>query len=319
MAKKKGIDEKVIPLSHIIDNKSPLNDKNIISEVYLKIFGSERSMESAYYKAIICTSEGEPVPLLKVEHTYSKNRTKARDLNEVVLYKEGLVDTMNLIQTGGIGYFSSVKIFAQEKAIQYQPQSQSNYYSYHRYGHSSGPPPGVTPINDTHYYLDLILGTPGKKVKLSSSRKVKACKSCDAMLLRFTYDWILQRDDFNQKTCPYCNKTLEIIERDRKYIQVELDYESEGCKITGTNNQIGILYHGIPIKTTVKVAALRNFLMNYQNLFPGNVIGPLDIKINIVRSRKGYTFIESVRPSIIRKSNIEWRPVTLFPEDLIAY
>ena len=183
---------------------------------------------------------------------------------------------------------------------------------------SSGPPPGVTPINDTHYYLDLILGAPGKKVKLSKSRKVKACESCDAMLLRFSYNWVVQRDDFNQKKCPYCNNTLKIVERDRKYVQVELDYKSEGCKITGTNNQIGVLYYGIPIKTTVKVAALRNFLMNYQNLFPCGVIGPLDIKINIVRSRKGFTFLESARSSILIETTIDWRPVTLFPEDLIV-
>ncbi|MFX1446144.1 MAG: hypothetical protein ACFFHV_22265 [Promethearchaeota archaeon] len=316
MAQIKIIDEKVVPLSYIIDNKIPLNDKNILSEVFLKIFASERSIESAYYKALICTSDGEPVPLFSVEHIYSKNRTKTRDLNEVVLYKRGLADTMNLIQTGSIGYFSSVEMFAQEKAIQYS--SQPDYFSYHRYGHSSGPPPGITPINDTHYYLDLILGAPGKRVKLSNNRKIKACKSCDAMLLRFSYNWVVQRDDFKQKKCPYCSNTLKIIERDRKYVQVELDYKSEGCQITGTNNQIGILYHGIPIKTTVKVAALRNFLMNYQNLFPGGVIGPLDIRINIVKSRKGFTFLESAQPSIIMEKNIDWRPVTLFPEDLIA-
>jgi len=58
--------------------------------------------------------------------------------------------------------------------------------------------------------------------------------------------------------------------------------------------------------------------MNYQNLFPCGVIGPLDIKINIVRSRKGFTFLESARPSILIETTIDWRPVTLFPEDLIA-
>jgi len=315
---KKNTAQDIIPLLQIIDSNTPLNDKNTISEVFLKIYASERSIESAYYKALICTSDGDPVSPFKVEHSYSKNRSKTRELNDLVLYKQGLVDTMNLIQTGKIGYFSKVVMYAQEKAIQYHSQPTPNYYNYHRYRTPSGPPPGVTPINDTHYYLDLILGAPGKKVKLSSSRKVKACKNCDAMLLRFSYNWVVQRNDFNQNTCPYCNSSLEIVERDRKYIQVELDYESAGCKITGTNNQIGILYYGIPIKTTVKVAALRNFLMNYQNLFPCGVIGPLNIKINIVKSRKGFTFIESVHPSIIIESEIEWRPVTLFPEDLIA-
>jgi hypothetical protein len=175
----------------------------------------------------------------------------------------------------------------------------------------------VKPIQGKHYFLNLILGAPGKKVKLSSASKVKACKSCDTMPLRYTYDWVVQCDDLEEDICPYCKNPLEIVERERKYIEVDLDFEARGCKITGTNNQIGIIYQGRPIKTTVKVAALRNFLMNYQNLFSSNVIGPLNVSIDIVKSRKGNNYIRSIGPSEI-KGKIEWRPAVLFPEDLIT-
>ncbi|HEY0089548.1 MAG TPA: hypothetical protein VGB37_11935, partial [Candidatus Lokiarchaeia archaeon] len=187
-----------------------------------------------------------------------------------------------------------------------------------RYQDARGPPSGVTPIEGRHYFLDLILGVPGKKVKLAKRSPVKACKACDAMLLRYTYNWVVQCDDLREKACPYCKKPLEIIERERKYEEVELDFNAKDCHVTGTNSQIGILYRGRPIKATVKVASLRNFFMNFQNLFPARAIGPLDVAIDIVKSRKGFNLLRTIEPSS-PLGEIEWRPVVLFPEDLIAY
>ena len=307
--------DKKINLQEIIDGGVEFNDKQYLSDVYLKIFASERSMENAYFKAKICTNDGVPVKPFKVAHPL-KSSVKTKFVDEVALYKDGLENIMFLIQRGKIGYFSKVTMFAQERSITYS--GNQAIYRYSRYCGPSGPPSGVAPITGAHYFLNLILGEPGKKVKMSKVSKVKACKECDIMLLRYTYNWVVQRDDIKEKTCPYCKKPLEIIERDRRYAKVDLDYYSKGCSITGTNNQIGVQYYGVPIKTTVKVAALRDFLKNYQNLFPSGVIGPLDIKMNIARSRKGFNFLDAANTSLTLDKKIEWRPVILFPEDLIA-
>ena len=209
---------------------------------------------------------------------------------------------MRLIQTKEIGFFSEITMYAQERSVEY---SRGGYYA----------PSSVNIIQGRHYFLDLILGEPGKKVKLSKVSQVEACKNCDRMLLRYSYDWVPQCDDLAEKTCPYCQNPLEPVERDRRYVEVKLDFDAKDCEVTGTNNQIGIIYFGRPIKTTVKVKALLNFLMNFQNLFPSKVIGPLDINLNITRSHRN--FITRIEPSELL-GEIEWRPVVLFPEDLIA-
>lgn len=307
----------IVPLSQAISSKVPIEDLKIISDVYLKIYASERSRENAYYKAKICFADGTEINPFNISHKYkTKKPEKIKDVNEIVFTGKGLIDLMNLIQNGEIGHFSSIKMYAQERSIEYHSSTNSNqnYYSYNYHG----PPAGVKPIHGKHYFLNLILGAPGKKVKLGRTSKVKACKSCDTMPLRYTYDWVVQCDDLEEKTCPYCKKPLEIVERERKYVEVDLDFNARDCKITGTNNQLGIIYQGRPIKTTVKVAALRNFLMNYQNLFPSNVIGPFDVSIDIVKSRKGNNYVRSITPSEL-KTKIEWRPAILFPEDLISF
>lgn len=314
--KNKVEERNMVPLSQTIMSRAPINDLNVLSDVYIKIYTSERSRQNAYYKAKICLGDGTEINPFKISHKYkSKKPDKIKDVDEIVFTGKGLKDLMKLIQNGEIGHFSSIKMYAQERSIEYQSNNNSsqNYYSYNYHG----PPAGVKPIEGRHYFLNLILGAPGKKVKLGSTSRVKACKSCDTMPLRYTYDWVVQCDDLEEKICPYCNNPLEIVDRERKYVEVDLDFNAQNCKITGTNNQIGIIYQGRPIKTTVKVAALRNFLMNYQNLFPNNAIGPLDISIDIVKSRKGNNYVRSIAPSDIMEK-IEWRPAILFPEDLIS-
>jgi len=309
-----------VSLAEALHSSTPINDKKTLSEVYLNIYESQRGFSSAYFKAKLCNASGEPISPIKMKHEYSGSKpSKIKEVDEVALYGNGLVDLMRLIQTGELGHFSSITMYAQEKTVSYSDHdlARSQYRSYYTHTYT-GPPPNVTPIQGAHYYLDLILGKPGTKVKLSRARKVKACKACDRMLLRYTYNWRLQRDDLKEKICPYCGKPLEIIERERKYVEVALNFDAKDCEITGTNNQIGVYYYGQPIKATVKVAALRNFLMNFQLLFPNNVIGPLDVNLNIVRSRKGFNFIDAVEASELI-GDIEWRPAVLFPEDLIAF
>lgn len=290
MAKKQN----KISLTKIINENGIFNDKDTLSNVYIKIERSERNMENAYYMAKIYTHDGKPLEPFTVEHDYAnKSRTPlSRKINEIGFSKNGLVELMKFIQNGEIGRFSSIKMFAQERSVTYQG-------------------------SDTHYYLDLLLGAPGKKVKLKKKQGlVKACAKCDNMLLRFSYDWKMQKDDLKEKECPYCSEPLKIIERERKYIEIFLDIKAEKCKITGTNNQIGVIYNGIPIKATVKVVALRNFLQHFQNLFTNNVIGPFDVKFSIARSHRN---LVSNITYIDISGELEWRPAVLYPEDLIAF
>jgi rRNA maturation endonuclease Nob1 len=80
--------------------------------------------------------------------------------------------------------------------------------------------------------LDLIVGAPGKKVKVAKSvRPMKACEACDTALLKYTYNWVLQRDDLSEKNCPYCGASLKIIERERKYVPIELDFSAKDLSI----------------------------------------------------------------------------------------
>ncbi len=167
-----------------------------------------------------------------------------------------------------------------------------------------------------HYYLNPILNPPNKVFKIPKSKyMVKACKKCNTMLLRYSYQWVIQKDDLKEYTCPYCREDLEIIERDRQLVPVTLDFKSTNCNISGTNNQIGVIYNGIPVKLTIKVKALLYFLQNYQNLFENDLIGPLNIRMMY---RRGLGMIDDLEfgPQV---EKIEWRPVVLFPEDLIAF
>lgn len=83
-------------------------------------------------------------------------------------------------------------------------------------------------------------------------------------------------------------------------------------------NQIWIYYYGQSTKATIKVAALQNFLMNFQLFFPNNVVGSLDLNLNIVKSRKDINFVDAVEvPELL--GDIEWRLAVFFPEDLIAF
>jgi len=97
-----------IALSNAIGNSEPLDDKNVITDVYLKIYASERSMENAYYKAKICNEDGSPIQAIKVKHKYSsKKPDKIKDVDEIALTSNGLIGFMKLIQSLELGNFSS--------------------------------------------------------------------------------------------------------------------------------------------------------------------------------------------------------------------
>ena len=234
--KKADNKEKKIPLSHAINMSKPIHESTTITNAYLKVLDSERNIENAYYNATLCHVDGTIISPITIAHKYtSKKPDKIRAIKNVVLNGSGLVDIMRLIQTKEIGFFSEITMYAQERSVEY---SRGGYYA----------PSSVNIIQGRHYFLDLILGEPGKKVKLSKVSQVEACKNCDRMLLRYSYDWVPQCDDLAEKTCPYCQNPLEPVERDRRYVEVKLDFDAKDCEVTGTNNQIGIIYFGRPNK-----------------------------------------------------------------------
>lgn len=318
MGKLNASEPSVIPIEDIKNYGKRISDKDFVTNLYFKICGTEKTMSGAYFKAQICTPDGSQVPQFYVDHNYkSTKQVVSKPINEAFFYNNSFFELIHLIQAGELGKFPKITMFAQERSIEYDPNKEHDNYPHWMETYR---PDQDKIVQGPHYYLDLIVGTPGKKVKMAKSvRPIKACADCDAALLKYTYDWVLQRDDLSQKDCPYCGKPLKIIERERKYVPIELDFKAKDLRISGINNQIGVIYHGVPIKITIKLAAMRNLLMNYQNLFFNGALGPFQSSFNITNSRKGFTTIQTLKHIEFGLKEIEWRPVTLFPEDLISY
>jgi len=269
----------------------PFDTGKPLSNTYLHIEGSDRDMNWAAFKSTIRRGNGDLIPAVPVDPGRRKNL--AMNLDTAVIESDGLSVLMALIQKSAKEYFSSVKFFTIESTVQYQD--------------------GLV-----HQYLKPVLNEPGQPTKVpKGGRLVQACASCDAMLLRFSFNWVFQNDDFKLHDCPYCKAPLKIIERKPKLVPVFLDPDATGCIVTGTNNQIGVIYNNVVVKLTVKVKAMLHFLQNYARLFPNNVIGPLDVRFQIKPRSKALS-IQDVKFSKFERG-IEWRPVVLYPEDLIAF
>ena len=133
------------------------------------------------------------------------------------------------------------------------------------------------------------------------------------MLLRYGFRWKIQRDDLKEKNCPYCDKPLIMDNRLRKLVKVNLDFNEVNCTIGETRAQIGVLYHNQSIKSTINAQGIFHYLQNYQYNFENNAIGPVIITTQNGRPLK----LIKIKPSVILDL-LEWRPATLFPEDLFA-
>ncbi len=273
-------------LDTLLASGQPHDARRWLSGVFLHVTSTKRNIEFAKFYAKPCNSEGSTVSIpVKLA-----SKPQPIVLDEITMRQAGLRILINTIQHNQAKMFSEVKFFVLESMIQY----------------ASGPP---------HYYLEPVLNEPGKPTRIpKSTYTIKACKHCDVALLRFSFDWVVQRDDLAGSTCPYCNKPLEVVERERRVVPVTLDFESEYCKVTGTNNQIGALYHGQPVKLTVKVKSMLHFLQNYEAQFPNKAMGPFRIKMASQFSALTVTDI-AFEPSA---TTLTWRPIVLYPEDLIA-
>ncbi len=225
------------------------------------------------------------------DYYVSVNDSEGKKLGrEFKLNEIGLIDLMNIIQTNKLKRFSEVGILMLEEIAKYKKGT------------------------DIHYYLKVILDRPGAKPTISRTRKkIFACKECDIMLLRYGFRWKIQKDDLKENNCPYCAKLLIKESRLRKLIKVNLDFKEKNCSVGETRAQIGVLYHNQSIKSTINAQGIFHYLQNYQSNFENNAIGPFVISTQNGRPLK----INSIKPSLMLDI-LEWRPVTLFPEDFFA-
>nr|MDO8113707.1 hypothetical protein [Candidatus Sigynarchaeota archaeon] len=276
-----------VDLKMLAISGSVLNGKQSIHGVYLKMDDTTRGMNYARFYASVCDDAGVATPF-KV--TFPKDKGVARDVASLCFKAEGLSSLLSAVQQNESKLFTEVKFFAMESTVQYQS--------------------GLL-----HQYLKPILNEPGKATRVSKERtRVSTCKHCDAMLLRFSFNWVMQKDDFQAKDCPYCKKPLEIVERVPRLVPVYLDFTCSDAKITGANNQIGAMYNDVPVKLTVKVQSMLHFLQNYQAQFPNGVMGPFDISLTTRAAEVAVKFLHFDKIF----TQVDWRPIVLYPEDLIA-
>ncbi|MHA1820690.1 MAG: hypothetical protein ACTSVC_09480 [Promethearchaeota archaeon] len=254
-----------------------------IKNLYLKPVDSRRNLSSARYIFYVCTEDGASLGA-------NKELNELGFIGRFAYFPSDLSKFVYKLQTNEQGMFSEIKIFCMESSILYSGEK--------------------TP----HYYLRPILVDPGKKFNARKAvRPIKACKNCDTMLLRYSFNWKMMRNDLELDNCPYCGKKLEIIERDARVVPTYLDFDAKDCSVSGVNYQIGLIYNNIHLKATIKVRGLLYFLKNYANLYDNHIIGPMSV---LLSKRFGFY---NIKDAIFEElaEEIEWRPAVLLPEDMI--
>ncbi len=243
----------------------------------------------AYFYFNVMKIHGQTIESIDLKKRYLPLE-KLKTQSPFYLGPTGIGKLMRAIQTAKVGGFPKITILAEEKSVTFRKNK------------------------DTHYYLGMLIGDPNSPLPVSKNTdQVAACANCDVMLLRFGFDWVLQRDDLRQSHCPYCKAPLKIKYRTGKIIKLDLNLSETGCIVDSGNNQLGVIYHGHAIKTTIWAHGLLYFLENYQNFFPNKAMGPLKIKLNMANPSE----VLDIEPQTLL--NIEWRPIELFPEDFMAF
>ncbi len=273
----------LIDLSEPSSITREITSEDTLTHVYLKIIDYERTREDAQFYAELYAPTGKIAHRLMFQNQIP--------MQVVGISGAQIQPLLQAIQTGKTNRFSRLTMFAQETSIKYANESPN-------------------------YYLNLIINEPGQKITIKNSkRNVIACQACNTMLLRYSFNWIFQREDDKTALCPYCNHPLTIIKRPGKIIPIYLDYSAENLEFTPTNYQIGALYQNVSIKMTIKVLALYHFFLNLQNVSYINLLGPFDLSFSLQQNK---VFINQLAISESNKP-LEWRSAVLFPEDLIAF
>ncbi len=286
-----------VDLQQLFEKNYIVKDGTWISNCFLQFNGIQPFYPSdyaqkptrAYFFFDVKNAYGEDISPLALKKRHLPLE-KSNSSKKFYLAATGIGKLMKEIQTAKVGGFPKITILAEEKSVTFRKSS------------------------DTHYYLGMLINDPNSPLQIQENNdRVAACANCNVMLLRFGFDWVLQRDDLRGSHCPYCKAPLKINYRKGRIIKVDLNLSETGCIVDGGNNQLGVNYHGHAIKTTIWAHGLLYFLQNYQNFFPNKAMGPLKIKINTANP----TEITDIEAQTLL--NIEWRPIELFPEDFMAF
>jgi len=213
------------------------------------------------------------------------NEEKFSVPNPIILRTASLQNLMAIIQNNQMKQFSDLSFWVLENVAKY----------------------GGNP----HYYLKILVEEPGKAINIPKTKKdVPACQACDTMLLRYSFRYVIQQDDLLASTCPYCHEPLQIKYRKNRPIKVTLNFEEKDCTVGLDRAQIGLIYSGKAIKSTINPKGIQNFIENYQNLFTNGIMGPLMLK---------FDENNSLLFEPIVSMEISWRPAELYPEDLLNF
>lgn len=280
-------------ISSLAKISGTFDTKKKITDVYLKFTRSDRlsfdnfTRHLAFFFATPHTEQGEAVSFMAANGP----RGTPKRVTELCFTGQSLVSLVGQIQSNEHNQFSEVTMHVMESTVQY----------------------GSDPV---HYYLTPVLNAPGVPTKVKKSgRKVLACAACDAMLLRYSFEYVMQRDDPRLAECPYCRAhPLVTVERPARVVPVTLDFAAKGCHVNGTNNQVGITYHGVPVKITIKLKAMEHFLQNMGACFESGLMGPVTVAFTNSYNRAEVNHVQfdpTLKP-------VQWRPVVLYGEDLFA-
>ncbi len=161
--------------------------------------------------------------------------------------------------------------------------------------------------------IAILAEAPGKSITLPKNIKVKACKHCNAMFLKYRLDWNYEVNDFLSPNCPYCMKPREEIVRMRNVVRVKLDHTFLDYTKETAGNILGVVYNGKRVRIRIPFKQFYYILEHLETQFKDARIGPLVvIHPTFNTPLEGLTILDAL-------VELEYRPATLFPEDLIAY
>ena len=267
--------------------RRPICDADLLQHFYLKYDGMTHYYDAysgtkIFYNIRLYNREGNQVIPFKVKT--SKTRVIG-PLKRFELSVKGLKDILEIIQTNAIPIFSGIYLLGLESAF--------------------------TPANrPTEYFIQILIIRKGEKPqKVPKTARVPVCEHCDSLLMRYTYNYRLVVDHLKEEYCPYCHKELKIKWRPNKFVKIMPAPDTHGLKYAKGKSQFKILYKGIPIKVELSKEEIDNLIDYYASNFPNKCIGPVSIKL--IEDE----IVQVIPESVLKE--LEYRPIYLFPEDII--
>jgi hypothetical protein len=154
----------------------------------------------------------------------------------------------------------------------------------------------------------------GRAQKPPRITHVFACSACGGMPLRYKprgADWSL--DQLSGTCCPRCGVALHTCERDSRSLDVGLFHDQRQAMFT--RHGLVIDHENEPVLVNLRGDNVRGFMEWFQQQCHDNLLGPFKIKI---KSHYHVGYIAGIDVAKVDNS-VAWRPVTMYPEDGLAY